>query len=58
MKNKITHLKKQHRDAIDFLRTTSEGLHTIDQKMSINSIKNKILMFCPSFDKIDVFMGV
>ncbi len=55
--NQITHLKKQHHDAIDFLRTTSEGLDTINRKMSINSIRNKILMLCPSFDKIDAFMG-
>jgi hypothetical protein len=30
MKNKITHLEKQHHDAIDFLWTASEGLDTID----------------------------
>jgi hypothetical protein len=35
----------------------NEGLDTINQKMNINSIRNKILMLCPSFDKIDVLMG-
>jgi len=25
--------------------------------MGINSIRNKVLMLCPSFDKIDLLMG-
>ena len=54
--NKMRYIEDRYKKVKDFLNSTGEGFSTNDEKMSITSIREKVLERCPFYDKVHPLM--
>lgn len=54
--NKMRYIEDRYKEVRDFLNSTGEGLSTDDEKMSITSIREKVLQRCPFYNRIHSLM--
>ena len=55
--SKMRYIEKKFKEAEDYLRNTSEGLTTVDVKMGIMVIRDKVLSICPFYYQVKLFMS-
>ena len=55
--SKMRYSEKKFKEAKDFLRNTSEGLTSFDEKMGITKIREKVLSICPFYFQVKPFMS-
>ena len=54
--NKMRYIEDRYKEVRNFLNFIGEGLSTDDEKMSINSIREKVLQRCPFYNKVHPLM--
>ena len=54
--NKMRYIEDRYKEERDFLKSTMERLSTYNEKMSITSIREKVLQRCPFYNRVHPLM--
>ena len=55
--SRVRYIEKKFKEAEDYLQNTVEGLTTVDDKMGIMVICDKVLSICPFYYQVKLFMS-
>jgi hypothetical protein len=57
IQNKLKYHEQSYRKVVDFLCNIREGLTSIEEKLGINAIRDKVLLLCLLFEHLNPFMS-